>query len=133
MGEEENLDKNYQESEKWEENENGENFHEQEIVEVEAKNSVMCPHVGMEFESHQEAYSYYNSYARCVGFATKRHTTRKSQRNGDVIVRTNLMMSFLTLEAGGQRNLGFKEQDARNFFKQQKKKRIVKCRCYSCS
>jgi len=56
MDQDENLNLNNSlESEKSNEDEHGQNFQEQETT----KTSVMGPHVGMEFESHQEVYSYY--------------------------------------------------------------------------
>ena len=62
-----------------------ENSNETEENEVRAK--IPCPYVGMQFDSCEDAYSYYNAYAREKGFGTRKHTTRKSQRTGDTIGR----------------------------------------------
>lgn len=32
--------------------------------------SEHAPHVGMEFQTHEEAYNFYNSYALIVGYST---------------------------------------------------------------
>ncbi|KAJ0093680.1 hypothetical protein Patl1_26389 [Pistacia atlantica] len=45
------------------------------------------PHEGMFFESEQEAKSFYDEYARRVGFLTRVLSSRKSERDGSVISR----------------------------------------------
>lgn len=43
------------------------------------------PYVGMEFESAQAVYSYYNEYARRVGFGVTKKFTRKSKKDRTLI------------------------------------------------
>ncbi|XP_058101172.1 protein FAR-RED IMPAIRED RESPONSE 1-like isoform X2 [Magnolia sinica] len=43
------------------------------------------PNVGMEFESEQEVYSFYNEYARRVGFGVTKRSTRYSRRDKSII------------------------------------------------
>ena len=55
--------------------------------ENEVKDKLSCPHVSMEFETCEDALSYYNAYARQGGFGTRRHSSRKSQKTGEIIGR----------------------------------------------
>ncbi|XP_010251636.1 PREDICTED: protein FAR-RED IMPAIRED RESPONSE 1-like [Nelumbo nucifera] len=43
------------------------------------------PYLGMEFDSHEEAYSFYEEYASCVGFTAKKKNTSRSRRTGTFI------------------------------------------------
>ncbi|GLT49482.1 hypothetical protein SLA2020_230340 [Shorea laevis] len=43
------------------------------------------PHDGMEFESKEEAFSFYKEYARSVGFATVTKASRRSRISGNFI------------------------------------------------
>ncbi|KAJ4975302.1 hypothetical protein NE237_000408 [Protea cynaroides] len=43
------------------------------------------PFVGMEFESMEHPYSFYNEYARSVGFGTMKKNTRRSRWSGEFI------------------------------------------------
>ncbi|XWS54423.1 hypothetical protein CRYUN_Cryun10bG0088100 [Craigia yunnanensis] len=45
------------------------------------------PYEGMEFESEEAAKSFYNSYARRVGFSTRVSSSRRSRRDGAIIQR----------------------------------------------
>ncbi|CAN0881019.1 Protein FAR1-RELATED SEQUENCE 5 [Linum grandiflorum] len=45
------------------------------------------PCEGMEFESEEAAKSFYNSYARRVGFSTRVSSSRRSRRDGAIIQR----------------------------------------------
>ncbi|XP_074286319.1 protein FAR1-RELATED SEQUENCE 5-like [Silene latifolia] len=46
------------------------------------------PYEGMEFESEESAKSFYNSYARRVGFSTRVSSSRRSRKNGAIIQRS---------------------------------------------
>ncbi|CAK9147673.1 unnamed protein product [Ilex paraguariensis] len=46
------------------------------------------PYEGMEFESEEAAKSFYNSYARRVGFSTRVSMSRRSRRDGAIIQRS---------------------------------------------
>ncbi|KAK8645334.1 hypothetical protein V6N13_119169 [Hibiscus sabdariffa] len=37
---------------------------------IDASDAILAPHLDMEFESHEDAYSYYREYAKSVGFGT---------------------------------------------------------------
>lgn len=50
--------------------------------------SSLEPHEGMEFESEEAAKSFYNSYARRVGFSTRVSMSRRSRRDGAIIQRS---------------------------------------------
>ncbi|XP_058109541.1 protein FAR1-RELATED SEQUENCE 5-like [Magnolia sinica] len=43
------------------------------------------PYMGMEFESEEAAFSFYNEYARCVGFGVRKRSTRYSKRDNRLI------------------------------------------------
>ncbi|KAK8933361.1 Protein FAR1-RELATED SEQUENCE 8 [Platanthera zijinensis] len=49
--------------------------------------SIKEPYVSLVFESVDEAYWFYNSYALNVGFGIKKGSTSKSFSSGDVIAR----------------------------------------------
>ncbi|XP_010245235.1 PREDICTED: protein FAR1-RELATED SEQUENCE 5-like isoform X2 [Nelumbo nucifera] len=53
----------------------------------ENENNELCPSIGMEFESQEEAYVFYNRYAIEMGFSARKSSTRKSQRTGEIIGR----------------------------------------------
>ena len=55
--------------------------------ENEIKDKLFFPHVRMEFETSEDAFSYFNAYARQRGFGTRRHSSRKSQKTGEIIGR----------------------------------------------
>lgn len=46
---------------------------------------VLEPYVGMEFESAHAVYSYYNEYARHIGFGVTKKFTRKSKKDRTLI------------------------------------------------
>ncbi|KAL9231758.1 hypothetical protein vseg_006944 [Gypsophila vaccaria] len=57
------------------------------------KNSIsgetdLEPYEGMEFDSEEAAKSFYNSYARRVGFSTRVNSSRRSSKDGAIIQRT---------------------------------------------
>lgn len=45
------------------------------------------PNVGMEFESEDDAYVFYNRYAKMVGFSVRKDFLNKSKVNGTVVSR----------------------------------------------
>ena len=42
----------------------------------------MIPKLGIEFETEQDAYDFYNSYARVVGFSIRRSKGHKGDKDG---------------------------------------------------
>ncbi|KAI3885379.1 hypothetical protein MKX03_035902 [Papaver bracteatum] len=46
--------------------------------------SGICPTVGMEFDSVDEAYNFYNQYAGKVGFSVRKYSTSKSHRTNEI-------------------------------------------------
>ncbi|GMN44158.1 hypothetical protein TIFTF001_013343 [Ficus carica] len=46
---------------------------------------VVEPHDGMEFESHEAAYSFYKEYAKSVGFGTAKLSSRRSRASKEFI------------------------------------------------
>ncbi|XP_011626980.1 protein FAR1-RELATED SEQUENCE 7 [Amborella trichopoda] len=65
-----------------------------EVIEHENGNEAdICavedvePYEGMEFDSEDAAYKFYNAYARLVGFGTRRAKTRRSRTNSEIIGR----------------------------------------------
>lgn len=46
----------------------------------------MTPHIGMEFQSKNEAYNFYNLYAHKMGFNIRRSIDHKNKK-GDIINR----------------------------------------------
>lgn len=56
---------------------------------LRALNEVTCskPSVGMEFDSLDDAYLFYNEYARVVGFSVRKAKTRKSNIDGSILFR----------------------------------------------
>ncbi|KAH7663319.1 FHY3/FAR1 family protein [Dioscorea alata] len=47
----------------------------------------LAPHVGMLFDSMDEAYDYYNQYAYKKGFSVRKGAIKKSEKDGNVIAR----------------------------------------------
>eukprot|EP00268_Persea_americana_P046438 TRINITY_DN4784_c0_g3_i1.p1 TRINITY_DN4784_c0_g3~~TRINITY_DN4784_c0_g3_i1.p1 ORF type:complete len:958 (-),score=147.45 TRINITY_DN4784_c0_g3_i1:597-3470(-) len=56
------------------------------------------PYVGMEFDSDEAAKSFYNGYARCVGFSIRTSLRRRSRRDG-----TTIGMEFVCYKEGFRR------------------------------
>ncbi|KAK8513441.1 hypothetical protein V6N13_002185 [Hibiscus sabdariffa] len=46
---------------------------------------ISAPHPDMEFESHEDAYSYYKEYAKSVGFGTAKLSSRRSRVSKEFI------------------------------------------------
>ncbi|PQQ08143.1 hypothetical protein Pyn_21809 [Prunus yedoensis var. nudiflora] len=51
----------------------------------EGKRVIQEPQNGLEFESKEEAYSYYREYARSVGFGITIKASRRSKKSGKFI------------------------------------------------
>ncbi|KAL5711408.1 hypothetical protein ACHQM5_021868 [Ranunculus cassubicifolius] len=52
------------------------------------ENATIDPCVGMEFESLESTYSFYNDYAKFVGFGIRKRYVRRSRINNEIIGRT---------------------------------------------
>ena len=48
-------------------------------------NPIVEPHDGMEFESHEDAYSFYKEYAKSEGFGTAKLSSRRSRASKEFI------------------------------------------------
>ena len=48
-------------------------------------NNVEKPYVGMKFESDDDAYVFYNRYAKTMGFGVRKGVVRRSKKDGCVI------------------------------------------------
>ncbi|XP_038877514.1 protein FAR1-RELATED SEQUENCE 4 isoform X4 [Benincasa hispida] len=48
-------------------------------------NSLVEPCLGMEFESHEDAYSFYRDYAKTMGFGTSKLSSRRSRASKEFI------------------------------------------------
>ncbi|XP_057488884.1 protein FAR1-RELATED SEQUENCE 5-like [Actinidia eriantha] len=48
-------------------------------------NNVEKPYVGMKFESDDDAYVFYNRYAKTMGFGVRKGGVRRSKKDGCVI------------------------------------------------
>ncbi|KAK1261778.1 Protein FAR1-RELATED SEQUENCE 6 [Acorus gramineus] len=55
-----------------------------DVVVVNEKGKL-SPRVGVEFESHEDAYNFYKRYASQMGFRVRKYSRRRSQRNGEII------------------------------------------------
>ncbi|XP_039117538.1 putative protein FAR1-RELATED SEQUENCE 10 [Dioscorea cayenensis subsp. rotundata] len=63
----------------------GEEDNIEKATEVINQEVFLAPHVGMLFDSMDEAYDYYNQYAYKKGFSVKKGAIRKSEKDGNVI------------------------------------------------
>lgn len=52
------------------------------------ENLVVNPYFGMEFSSHEDAYNFYNGYARLKSFGIRKGHTEWSRKKYIVISRT---------------------------------------------
>ncbi|XP_010249184.1 PREDICTED: protein FAR-RED IMPAIRED RESPONSE 1-like [Nelumbo nucifera] len=59
----------------------GMNFPTMDLAFTE-QGAIFEPYKGMEFDSHEEAYSFYEEYANCLGFTTMKKNTSRSKRTG---------------------------------------------------
>ncbi|XP_060971247.1 protein FAR1-RELATED SEQUENCE 4-like isoform X1 [Cannabis sativa] len=48
-------------------------------------NPIVEPHDGIEFESHEDAYTFYKEYAKSVGFGTAKLSSRRSRASKEFI------------------------------------------------
>lgn len=48
-------------------------------------NSLIEPCLGMEFDSHEDAYSFYRDYAKTMGFGTSKLSSRRSRASKEFI------------------------------------------------
>ena len=60
----------------------------EESLEVESSPEMNCaPHIGMEFDTIEEAYGFYNIYGRYMGFSVQIYGTNNSHRDNMIIYR----------------------------------------------
>ncbi|KAK8499324.1 hypothetical protein V6N12_036973 [Hibiscus sabdariffa] len=52
---------------------------------IGTSDAILAPHLDMEFESHEDAYSYYREYAKSVGFGTAKLSSRRSRVSKEFI------------------------------------------------
>ncbi|KAI3761506.1 hypothetical protein L1987_51923 [Smallanthus sonchifolius] len=69
----------------------------------EGKKDFVAPAVGMEFESYDDAYNYYNCYARESGFRVRVHKSIKKmvQSDSDAEGRTIKLYKALVIDSRG--------------------------------
>ncbi|XP_028073729.1 protein FAR1-RELATED SEQUENCE 5-like [Camellia sinensis] len=67
-----------------------------------AKNSMPC--VGMEFDSEEAAYEFYNEYGRIVGFSIRRDYHTKSNKDGIVINRKRDLSKWVLMKFDDNHN-----------------------------
>ncbi|KAF8411284.1 hypothetical protein HHK36_003831 [Tetracentron sinense] len=60
-------------------------------VEIEGDTNFK-PYPGMEFESNEEAYTFYQEYAKCMGFSATKRNSRRSKKLG-ILVDANFACS----------------------------------------
>ncbi|KAK1390281.1 hypothetical protein POM88_018459 [Heracleum sosnowskyi] len=85
-------------------------------VESSTKTSFV-PREGLQFQTHEEAYDFYNNFSLTDGFAIRRYYTYKSINN-DVIIRRTFVCN----------KEGFKKKDENNE-KDVKRRRESRCGC----
>ncbi|XP_070667414.1 protein FAR1-RELATED SEQUENCE 5-like [Malus domestica] len=66
--------------------------------------------LGMTFDNEDDAYNYYNAYARRVGFSVRKNIENKD-RSG---LQPSQIFSYFTTEAGGSQKLNFIQSDCNN-------------------
>ncbi|KAL5712141.1 hypothetical protein ACHQM5_014340 [Ranunculus cassubicifolius] len=54
---------------------------------IEEEINEPCPYIGLEFETQEESYNYYNRYAGRMGFSVRKYSLCKSHLTGDAIGR----------------------------------------------
>jgi hypothetical protein len=54
-------------------------------VDLEAINVIQEPYIGMEFDSQENAYSFYTQYAKCTGFGISIKNSRRSKVSREFI------------------------------------------------
>ncbi|XP_020243165.1 protein FAR1-RELATED SEQUENCE 5-like [Asparagus officinalis] len=87
--------------------------HEQNVDEpIGVKNSegnfVVDPYIGMKFSTHEEAYNFYNAYARLKGFSVRKGHTTWSRKKVAIISR------IYVCDKEGFKFLKDKREDGRN-------------------
>ncbi|XP_020271889.1 protein FAR1-RELATED SEQUENCE 5-like [Asparagus officinalis] len=71
-------------------------------------NFVVDPYIGMEFSTHEEAYNFYNAYARLKGFGVRKGHTTWSRKKDAIISR------IYVCDKEGFKFLKDKREDGRN-------------------
>ncbi|KAK9198736.1 hypothetical protein WN944_013922 [Citrus x changshan-huyou] len=96
------------------------------------------PYTGLEFDTQDDAYSFYLRYAKCTGFGISKKSSRRSKLSGEFIdakfactrygikrestainqrpfgVGTNKIFAAMARKNGGYENIGYTEKDIRN-------------------
>ncbi|KAK9926866.1 hypothetical protein M0R45_024074 [Rubus argutus] len=95
------------------------------------ENEPICgenvPILGMTFDSDQDAYDYYNSYARVVGFSVRRLRSNRDKHTG---FKPSQIFSYMTVEAGGPGNLNFIQTDCNNYIRRTRAEFLKKACVY---
>ena len=84
---------------------------------ISSTGTSLAPREGLQFQSHEEAYDFYNTFALTNGFAIWRYSTYKS-RNSDVIIRR----TFVCNREGYKKIVQNSEKDV-------KRRRENRCGC----
>ena len=80
-----------------------ENLYVQEVVR-KAGHNLITPKVGMTFQSEEEAYEMYNTYAGKVGFSIRKSKTKRRQDG-------SLCQKYIVCSSQGQRENESSQKD----------------------
>ncbi|XP_042508209.1 protein FAR1-RELATED SEQUENCE 5-like [Macadamia integrifolia] len=68
-------------------------------------NDMSEPEFGMLFNSEQDAYDYYNSYGRAMGFSIRRHFVNKSKKDNTTITSRGFVCSKASCRLSDKRDI----------------------------
>ncbi|XP_027077133.1 protein FAR1-RELATED SEQUENCE 5-like [Coffea arabica] len=77
---------------------------------------ALCPKIGMEFQSEDEAYNFYNKYELVVGFSVRKDYLNKDN-DGVVTSKRNILETIMGKEAGGLGNIGYTRDDLKCYLR----------------
>ncbi|XP_058076319.1 protein FAR1-RELATED SEQUENCE 5-like [Magnolia sinica] len=97
---------------------------------------VPNPEIGMEFKTEKDAYDFYNSFGRKVGFSIRKHSVKKDKKTGvlkmrDFVcskegIKPKATYDFMTKQAGGRQNVGYNLVDYKNYLRTKRVKAMKK-------
>ncbi|KAL7238080.1 hypothetical protein ACSBR2_004221 [Camellia fascicularis] len=84
-----------------------------------ANNSMPC--VGMEFDSEEGAYDFYNEYGRIMGFSIRRDYHTKTDDTGISLKASHDLISAL---AKGKEFVGFTREDQKTYLRAKRQRNL---------
>ncbi|XP_058082341.1 protein FAR1-RELATED SEQUENCE 5-like [Magnolia sinica] len=97
---------------------------------------VSNPEISMEFKTEKDAYDFYNSFGRKVGFSIRKHSVKKDKKTGvlkmrDFVcskegIKPKAKYDFMTKQAGGRQNVGYNLVDYKNYLRTKRVKAMKK-------